>query len=84
MQSVVWKKILVLHLFLSSVPYTALCLMYFTWKLCHFHQPPWECDSSHVVKKFPAFYEAWRYTTTFTTACHWTLSWATTQTLCFF
>jgi hypothetical protein len=38
---------------------------------------PEKPTSSQLVKKFPAFYGTRRFITTFTTACHLSLSWAT-------
>ena len=32
--------------------------------------------SSQLVKKFPAFYETWRFITVFTSACYLSVSWA--------
>ena len=37
---------------------------------------PEERTSSQLVKKFPTFYGTRRFTTTFTSACHLSLSWA--------
>jgi hypothetical protein len=31
---------------------------------------------AQLVEKFPAFYGTQRYTAVFTTACHWSISWA--------
>jgi len=35
-----------------------------------------ELTSFQLIKKFPAFCGTWRYITTFTSACHLSLSWA--------
>jgi hypothetical protein len=36
--------------------------------------PSWETNGSQLVKKFPEFYETWRFITTFTRAHHLSLS----------
>jgi len=35
-----------------------------------------ELTHSQLVEKYPAFYGTWRFITTFTSACHQSLSWA--------
>jgi len=32
---------------------------------------------AQLDKKFPAFYQMWKFTTMFTRACHWSISWNT-------
>ena len=39
--------------------------------------PSWEANSSSVSPEIPSLFWTWRFITTFTTACHLSLSWAT-------
>ena len=39
--------------------------------------PSWEATGFQLVKKFPAFYRTRRFITTFTSACHLSVSWDT-------
>ena len=50
--------------------------MFNTYSYCMEHSCSWKLRNSQPFKKFPAFHGTWSFITTFTSACHLSLSWA--------
>jgi hypothetical protein len=61
-----WKILTYIHTFLLSY------LLTYSME----QSPSWEANCSQLVKKFPVFYETWRFLNALTSARHLSLSWA--------
>jgi hypothetical protein len=44
-------------------------------KSCMEQSPFWKADRSSASQENARFYGTWRFTTTFTRSCHWSLCW---------